>query len=49
MVKIAITSGIWGMSVQSVRCWAQKTRERGMSDEHNQCCSSTQSIRSPLH
>ena len=26
-----------------------ETRERGMSDEHNQCCSSTQGIRSPLH
>jgi hypothetical protein len=26
-----------------------KTRERGMSDERNQCCSATQSIRPPLH
>ena len=31
----AITSGIWGMSVQSVQILRPETRERGMSDERN--------------
>jgi hypothetical protein len=38
-----------GNLLQSVRWLGSETRERGMSDERNQCCSSTQSIRSPLH
>jgi hypothetical protein len=38
-----------GTLLQSVRWLGSETRERGMSDERNQCCSSTQSIWSPLH
>ena len=38
-----------GNLLQSVRWLGSETRERGMSDERNQCCSTTQIIRSPLH
>jgi hypothetical protein len=45
----AINSGILENVGSKCQMLGSETRERGMSDERNQCCSSTQSIWSPLH